>query len=201
MTDAAVRDEIAFIRRAIEEGRGYAAARSGDALVWGVLIAAAALGTYARIRGWWRVDPDWLWIGLIALGWVFSLRQVLGLVRNPVRRPLNPTVQVIRMLWLGCGIFLTLLYGMCFVSDVLRENWIVAISAGIMGIAFFAMSALANLAWMRWIAVGWWLGQIGTYVLRDQAEVYLLMAALWLVLLALPGLVLLRGVPAPKAAE
>jgi hypothetical protein len=54
--DDAVRDEIAFIRSVIEEGRGYATDWSGDMLVWGVVIAAATLGHYAAVRGWWGVD-------------------------------------------------------------------------------------------------------------------------------------------------
>ena len=38
MTESAEREEIAFIRRAIEEGRGYATGWSGDMMVWGVLM-------------------------------------------------------------------------------------------------------------------------------------------------------------------
>ena len=48
----AVHDEIAFIRRTIEEGRGFIGARSPDMLVWGVAIAAGYLATYASVRGW-----------------------------------------------------------------------------------------------------------------------------------------------------
>jgi hypothetical protein len=56
-----VREDIAFIRRAVEQGRGYAAGRSLDMLVWGVAVAIGYLATYATAIRWWRVDPNWIW--------------------------------------------------------------------------------------------------------------------------------------------
>jgi hypothetical protein len=45
---------------------------------------------------------------------------------------------------------------------------------------------------MRWVAAGWWIGEIVLYALRHQPEALLVMTVLWLALLALPGVVLLR---------
>src|ERR1700731_87256 len=106
----ALRDEIAFIRRAIEEGRGYAINWGGDMLVWGVAIAAAYLGCFASTRGWWAIDSNWIWAGFVALGWLYSLQRVLRHVLSgapwPTRRPM---AHAMRMLWFACGIFLTTL--------------------------------------------------------------------------------------------
>ena len=38
MAEDRVREDIAFIRRAIEEGSTYATARSPDMLVWGIAV-------------------------------------------------------------------------------------------------------------------------------------------------------------------
>jgi len=193
--DDAVRDEIAFIRAVIEEGRGYASNWSGDMLVWGVVIAAADLGTYAVVRGWWAVDPVWLWLWCVALGWIYSLRSRLRflLPGAPKPRTLRPMASALRMLWLGCGIALTSLLMVVVYSGDLEDGWLGAVSAGILGVGFFASASLANLAWMRLVAIGWWIGEIALYVLRQQPEVLLVMTTLWLLLLALPGFVLLRG--------
>jgi hypothetical protein len=202
MTDDAVRDEIAFIRRAIEEGRGYATNWSSDMLVWGVLVAAAALGNYATIRGWWAIDPYWLWTACVALGWIYCLRRSLSrLLPGSPKPPLaRPMVRALQMLWLGCGIFLTTLYvAVCHTGALQSGGWLGAVCAGVMGIGFFTSASLANLAWMRWVAVGWWLGEIAIYTLRDQNEVLPLIAVLWLLLLAVPGFVLLRSRGAPAA--
>jgi hypothetical protein len=61
-----------------------------------------------------------------------------------------------------------------------------------MGIAFFATAWMTNLPWLRWIAVAWWLGEVALFALRHQIEVLPVSAALMLLLLAGPGLVLLR---------
>src|SRR5262249_20952345 len=69
-----VREDIAFVRHAIEQGRGYAGAHSLDLLVWGVALAAGYLGTYATVTGWWLINPNWLWAVCIVLPWLYSLR-------------------------------------------------------------------------------------------------------------------------------
>jgi hypothetical protein len=198
MTDDTVRDEIAFIRRAIEEGRGYATGRSADLLVWGLAMAAAHLGTYATVKGWWRVDPSWMWTVFLVVPWLYSLRRWLRRLLAPSSAtvPPAPMARVLQMVWLGCGIFLTTLGVAANLEGDMRQGWFYAVAAGTLGVAFFATSWLANLSWMRWVAVGWWLGELAVYALRHRADVLPLMAVLMLVLLALPGLLLLRGRPA-----
>ena len=57
MIEDQARQDIAFIRRAIEEGGAYATARSPDMLVWGIAVAIGYLGTYGFMRGWSPVSP------------------------------------------------------------------------------------------------------------------------------------------------
>jgi hypothetical protein len=200
MTNDAVREEIAFIRRAIEEGRGYVTGWSGDMMVWGVLIATGHLGTYATQRGWWTVNPNWLWWGLVGLGWLYSLhriaRRLIAQTPRPIQRPM---VEAVRMVWFACGIVLTTLGIAVSVASDWHQGWYNAVSCGILGIGFFASSYLFNLGWMRLVALGWWAGELAVYALRHQIEVLPLSAALMLLLLALPGFVLMRnhrGTPA-----
>lgn len=69
-----VREDIAFIRHAIEQGRRYAGAHSFDL---GIALAAGYLGTYATVTGWWLINPNWLWAVCIVLPWLYSLRRLL----------------------------------------------------------------------------------------------------------------------------
>src|SRR5262249_1570512 len=69
-----VREDIAFIRHAIQQGRGYAGAHSFDLLVWGIALTTGYLGTYATVTGWWLINPNWLWAVCIVLPWLYSLR-------------------------------------------------------------------------------------------------------------------------------
>ena len=194
MIDDQVREDIAFIRRAIEEGGAYATASSRDLLAWGVALALGYLGTYAFIRGWSPIAPGLLWPVCLGLGWLYSLRrplrQIIGRADFPAR---GPMAQALAMLWLGCGTFLTIMAIAVLTSGDARQGWCDAVVAGVLGVAFFASASLSNLPWLRWVAVAWWAGEIAIFALRHDAAVRLpLAAALMLVLLAGPGLVLLR---------
>jgi hypothetical protein len=191
-SDDSVRDDIAFIRQAIEQGRGYAGRYSLDLLIWGVALAIGYVGTYATVSGWWRINPDWLWAACIILPWLYSLR----LFRSQPRPPRPPMAEALRMLWFGCGIFLTTFSIAVIVAGDMRQGWFSAVGAGTMGVVFFVSSYLCNLPWLRAVAAGWWVAMLLLYAFRDRIEVLALSAVLMLLLLALPGLLLWRGRPA-----
>jgi hypothetical protein len=191
----AAREDIAFIRRSIEQGRRIAGAWSPDMLVWGVAIAIGYFGTYARVRGYWTVEPYWLWLACILLPWAYTLRRLparlfareMDAVDD--RRFTSP----LAMLWFACGIFLSIL-GLAVIASGERDAWwINPAAAGVMGIGFFVSSFLSNLVWLRWVGIAWWAGELAAFALGRRAEGLLLTGALMLALLAVPGLLLMRG--------
>ena len=191
MIEEQAREDIAFIRQAIEEGHNYATASGPDMLVWGITVAIGHLGSYGYLHGWSPVDPGRLWAVCIGLPWLYSLRGALRRLvdgGNQARR--SPMVMALRMLWLGCGIFLTTLALAAVASGEIRLGWFNAVVAGVLGVALFASAWLSNLPWLRWIALAWWAGELAVYALRHRPEAPLLSAALMLLLLAGPGLVL-----------
>lgn len=189
MNEDAARDDIAFIRRTMEQGRRVAVTWGADTLVWGIAIAIGYFGTYARVRGLWTVDTAWLWIACIVLPWAYSLRRLL----HHWDAPASPMILGLKMLWLACGIFLTILGVAAIFTGEPSGWWMNAVPAGVIGIGFFVSSFLCDLAWMRWIAVIAWVGELALFLLRTRPAALLLAGALMLVLLALPGFVLMRG--------
>ena len=197
MDDDSVRDDIAFIRRAIEQGRGYAGSHSLDLLVWGIALAAGYVGTYATVSGWWRINSIWLWAACIGLPWLYSLRPLLvRLFRSEPQATRPPMAEALQMLWFGCGIFLSTFSVVVIVAGDMRQGWFSAVGAGTMGVVFFVSSYLCNLPWLRAVAIGWWIAMLLLYGLRHRSEVLPLSAMLMLLLLALPGLLLWRRRPA-----
>jgi len=193
MIEDQARDYIAFIRCAIEEGRSYANARSPGMMVWGIAVALGYLGTYGFVRGWLPLAPGWLWAFCIGFPWLYSLRGVVRrlVVGSEHHRVQSPMARALGMLWLGCGIFLTTLSIAAGSSGDIRQGWFDAVVAGVMGVGFFASAWLSNLPWLRWIALGWWLGELAVFALRHRLEALPLSAALMLLFLAAPGVVLL----------
>lgn len=202
MNEDAARDDIAFIRRTMEQGRRVAGGWSADMLLWGVAITLGYAGTYARVRGWWTLNPNWLWTACVVLPWLYSLRRVTRrLTGGPADTSgARPTTSPLTMLWFGCGIFATITSFALILANEPNTWWInAAIAAGVMGIGFFASSFFCDLAWMRWVAVAWWAGELATFALRERPEGLLFAGALMLALLAVPGLILMRR-PAAQAA-
>jgi len=188
MIEDRVRDDIAFIRQAVEEGRNYATASSPDIMIWGIAVAIGYLGTYAFVRGWSPVHPSWIWGLCIGAPWLYSLRRLLPAFEQPCVD--GPMARALSMLWFGSGVFLTTLAIAAISGGDIRQGWFDAVVAGVLGIAFFVSAWLSNLGWLRWVAVLWWLGEVGVFAMRHRPEVLPLLAALMLLLLAGPGLLL-----------
>ena len=195
MNEDAAREDIAFIRRSIEQGRRIAGAWSPDMLVWGIAIAIGYFGTYARVRGYWTVEPYWLWAACILLPWAYTLRRLVARLfgRAPDALAERRFTSPLTMLWLACGIFPTILGLAVIVSGERDAWWVDPAAAGAMGIGFFVSSFLSNVVWLRWVGIAWWAGELAAFALRQRPEGLLLAGALMLALLALPGLLLMRG--------
>jgi hypothetical protein len=187
---ANARDDIAFIRQAVADGRAFAFGRSPDILVWGLALALGFFANYAALEYGAPSSIPWIWLATLVLPWAFTLRRAFR--KQPSPRP--PLVQAVSAVWIGSGIFLTTLTIAAGWEDAFREGWMNAVVAGAFGFCFFASASLLRLGWMRFVAVGWWMGEIGLFALRHRADACLVTGALMLTLLAGPGLyILLRG--------
>jgi hypothetical protein len=191
MIEDQAREDIAFIRRAIEEGSAYATASSPDLLVWGIAVAIGYLGTYGFVRGWSPVAPGPLWAACVGPPWLFSLRRTVRTLAGRKIQARGPMAQALAMLWLGCGVFLTTMGVAVAATGEGRNGWWEAVVAGVMGIGFFASASLTRLLWLRWVAIAWWLGELALFTLRHRIEALPLSGALMLLLLAGPGYVLM----------
>jgi hypothetical protein len=189
--DDQARQDLAFIREAIEEGRGYATRRGPGMILWGGALAGGFAATYAFVRGWSPVPPSALWPVALAVPWGHWLyrRWSRGAGRQPAPSR-GPLIAALRALWSGLGIFLTTLTLTVLWSGAHPADWLAAVAAGALGTAVFATAWLAAIPWLRWIAVAWWIAELALFALRGRPEMLLLSAALMLLLLAGQGLVL-----------
>jgi hypothetical protein len=190
MSEDRAREDIAFIRNALEGGRTYAQFRGPDIAVWGALVALGYLGTYAFVEGLTGIHPTYVWWTLVALGWFFSSRHFWqrraagceGEVRSDAAR-------VLGALWLGFGITMLIFALLNAVTTQLPGDMNL-VSAGLLGLCFFATAAATGIGWLRWVALGWWVSEFLFVAAGDTALSLLLGAALMLGLLSLPGLLL-----------
>src|SRR5438045_2215525 len=162
--DDDARADLAVIRQAIDDGRRFAAGGGGYMILWGGVIGLAQLATYATVRGRLGLDPQVLWAVCIPLAWAATLFLVRRELRT--RQVMTLAGRVLTMTWFGCGITLTVLYVATVLTGGFQPGWFLAITAGAMGIGFFATSYLCAYRWMRGVAVIWWLGEAAFFAWR-----------------------------------
>jgi hypothetical protein len=189
MSDEAQSD-LAAIKRAIEDGRRFTGRGGGYMVIWGAVVGLAEFATYMTRQGWLDLHLSTLWEICVPLGWIATA--LLWWRESSTPRVISLAGRVVAMMWLGCGITLTLLYLSNVLTAGFQPGWFIAAVAGIMGLAFFASSYLCDYPWMRGVAVAWWLGEFGFIAGRANVEILALFGAMMLLLLALPGFVLLR---------
>jgi hypothetical protein len=185
-----LREEIAFIKNALEEGRTYARMRSADFAVWGAAIAAGYFGTYAHVTHIWSADPRLIWYVPVGLAWAFSLRNTIpALIRRAPRTAPSLMVRTLRAIWLGYGLTAMTLAILAF-GGANNPEWFGAVTAAMLGLCFFVTGAVSGIGWLRGLAFGWWGAAAVLFVMRHEAEQLLAGGVFMLALLFLPGLVL-----------
>ena len=184
------REDIAFIRRAMEEGSAYARLRSPEFAVWGLAIAAGYFGTYARVTHLWALDPQLIWWVPVGLAWIFSLRDAIPRwLGHGQREEPALMVRALHALWLGLGVTLTVLAVVAFSSDM-HTGWFDAVAAGVLGLCFFVSATVSGIRWLRGLALCWWGASVVLLRMSNGPDALLLGGSFMLAFLFLPGLVL-----------
>lgn len=182
-------DDLEFIRRVIEESRRTVALDATPFLVWGGLVIAGIVIELLVVRFSADVDPVWIWMTLIAIGLLSSLR---GWRRR--RRRLGASGLAERALaavWWGCWMAMVGIgFGGYFLAG-LSGAPLIATLAAVMGVGFFATGALTDHDLLRWLGPAWWLTALALFALSDALALLVFGAAV-LSFQVLPGLAFQR---------
>ncbi|MBX3428098.1 MAG: hypothetical protein KF779_00795 [Hyphomonadaceae bacterium] len=194
--------DIAYARTLAEEGRHAPLLGGSYLLFWGVLNAGAFAGHYSIGEGFIAASGGsaygvlWLGYGAVAL---------LGMVLLRMRSRGKPGVAAIgtraeRALWSGAATaLLAVAIGsiarMFASSDPNAPNAIFGAGFALYGAALFGTASLSEQAWLR--AFGWLAVSVaGTLCLfANESWAYVVAAIGSILVLAVPGIVLLRREP------
>lgn len=184
MTDP--RQELAAIRRLMEESQETIGEDGRHFVLWGLITAAGLLGTWAAVTGRLDVDVRWMWAALVALGWIGSFW--IGFRSGRRERVRTLGRRLIGVVWIGCGVTLSLVAAAALFGPVSTRALSGLVSVIVAG-AFLSSAVLTGHRWLAAVAAAWWfLGGLmlffpGLYTLP-------LLAAMAIALEAIPGLVL-----------
>lgn len=80
--ERSAREDLAMNRRLMEQSRRSVEQVAPHFVVWGLLMTAALLVTFANTMGALHVDELWIWVGAVGAGWVASLAIGAGAARR-----------------------------------------------------------------------------------------------------------------------
>jgi hypothetical protein len=202
----ALASEVAYVKALAEEGRNAPLVGGVHYVIWGVLMALAALGSYATVAGAIAlpfVGGLWFWGAAFVAGWVLSF--IIGAKSGARPGALTVGNKTARAAWIAVGVFMSLFWisAMIFQSRLNAAGFegrflyglMFPIAFGLYGIAFFATSVAARLDWMRGFAVASWIFSVAALYFIGDARQFLVGAAGSLVCAALPGALLMRREP------
>lgn len=185
---AAPAHDLALIRRMLEDAQQAAALDGRHLVLWGVLPAAVQAVQLALALAGAGQMARYAWVGAIAAGICGST--VLGFSGR--RHPTNLAVRLYCSAWVGLCLTIVLLFALALAGRGIEPAHLGVVAPAATGFAFFVSAAIAGLGWLRWIALAWWaaaatVGLLGPGPLSGTVSI-----ALYLGLMALPGLAIMR---------
>ncbi len=191
MEESKAAEDLAFIRKIMDESSAFAEAGGDQFVVWGTVTGLGMLGTWAIAS---RFLPGagstiWtLWVVALAAGFLLSYWRGRQQKRAPVTNSVNRRIGAV---WFAVGMPMLLLFFVGQSFDVLRPQAIPATAAALLGTGIYLTGTLARINWLRNLAFVWWLASIALMRVHG-ATVFLVYALLVFTLYVLPGIKLMR---------
>jgi hypothetical protein len=187
MTANAPAEDLAYIRRLMEQTHVATVAQGHYFVAWGVLVGLALIGTWLLVRG--VIDTPWyaIWAPAIALGWIYVAWAVRRQMR--VQRACSTLGRLIGFGWMACGIAMTLTFFVAAPLGAISVTAIPGLVGAFMGIGVLLTGLVAGIGWLVLVAVGWWLGAVLMWMFQGSDALAILTACVVL-LQIVPGLLL-----------
>ncbi len=186
--DSTPAHDLALIRRMMEEAQQAAALDGRHLVLWGVLLAAAqAVQLVLFLAGSGPAGP-YAWVGAMIAGVGGSV--ALGFSGR--RHPTNLAIRLYGSVWVGLCLTIVLLFALALAGRGIEAAHLGVVAPATTGFAFFVSAAIAGLAWLRWIALAWWAAAATGGLLDPGPLAGTVGIALYLGLMALPGLAIVR---------
>lgn len=184
-----VLDEISFIKKVMEDSRRGLIGDSNHYIVWGIIVVLGMLASYFRYFLDLSSMMGWVWAGLIAIGWIYSI--VRGSRQGSSARHRSFGTTIINGIWIAAGISMTIVGFAGIYSGAIKVWAITPLIAIILGIPSIATGVVHGLPWLRNMAALWWIGGL-IMLLWPGSYIPLAFAGMMIALQIVPGIILTR---------
>lgn len=184
-------EDLALIKRVIEESRKFTFENGKYYLLWGILVSLSIFIDYSKVlssniglSGWW------FWIVIVGIGWVISIFFAIREPAKPISWPIG--AKLIALVWASCGVASSIIGFIAPFTGALQLWAICPVIAAIMGSAFTISSLIYRLKWVTLVGIGWWIGSLCMFFMRDMNTLPMF-GVMMIVLQVIPGFVFYRS--------
>ena len=187
MTEINAQEELAFIKKVMEDSRRLICDDGKSFIFWGILVSFGMLVTYLSVAGKWIVSLGWFWPVLIAVGWIVTY--FISIKDSKKRHSKTFVAKIMGSLWISCGIAMTILGFIGGLTNAYDGVFISPIICVVLGIGYLVSGVLQGKMWVSLLAIGWWAGAILMFHLQNL-ETLLIMFVMMIILQTIPGFIL-----------
>jgi hypothetical protein len=187
MEESKAAEDLAFIRKIMDESSSFAEAGGDYFVIWGAMTGLAMLATWAIASHYLPGTGQVIWGGWVAafaagslLSYARGRRHKHSVVANNVNRQIGAA-------WFAVGMPMLLLFFVGQSYGLLRPHSIPATAAALLGTGIYMTGTLAKIGWLRNLAFVWWVASIALMIVQG-ATVFLVYALLVFALYVLPGI-------------
>jgi hypothetical protein len=179
------KNEIAFIKKVIEDSKRAVGGDNLGSVVWGVIVAIGMILTYLHIIALTDfIHVGLLWAILIALGWIYTVSSMIKQRKKPSTKTFGG--RMLTSIWTACGIVMTC-FGFYAAYLHVIEPWaIVPVCSLIIGIGYYVTADIVASRLTKIFALVWWIGGL-LMMTWPGAYIFLLFASLIIALQIIPN--------------
>lgn len=176
--------ELAFIKKVIDDSRTAISSNGKDLIVWGLLVVIGMVTMFVDSQLGYTIPKLLLWAALIGIGWTYTLVSVYQNRKKTRFRTFGG--KILGSLWMGCGIVMTLIGFLTTTTGALKSWGIIPMISLVLGIGYLVTGVVHDNRWTRLSAFGWWGGGIIMLIWPGQ-YMFLLFGAMMIVFQIFPG--------------
>ena len=189
MTELNAHQELAFIKKVMEDSRKIICDDGKSFIFWGILISFGMLITYLKVAGDWGINLGWFWPVLIALGWIGTM--AVELKAKKKRATSTFAARILGSVWISCGVAMTILGFAGSLTNAYNGVFISPIISVVLGIGYLITGVIHGKKWVSLLSIGWWLGALLMFYLQNF-ETLLIMTGMMIFLQTIPGILLYK---------
>ena len=154
MNQIDAKDEIAFIRKVIEDSKRTVGSGNLGSVIWGILVVIGMILTYMHIVFSSAIHPGLIWAVLMGIGWIYTIIVMIKQRKKPSVKTFGG--KILSSIWIACGITLTCI-GFYATSTGAIKSWaIIPICCLVIGIGYYVTSDIVASRITKLFAFVWW---------------------------------------------